>query len=143
MGKLPGMAARLALVLAFLDWATDGAKEPNEITHQHFGRAAHLVEDYLLPMARRAYADGATPKAIRAAQRLVGIIRERDWQRFTSREVARLYRSGLGGKAELDPALVLLIEGECIRPVDVPVNPQGGRPQRLFVVNPALHGRQA
>ena len=143
MGKLPGMAARLALVLAFLDWATDGAKEPNEITHQHFGRAAHLVEDYLLPMARRAYADGATPKAIRAARRLVGIIRERDWQRFTSREVARLDRSGLGGKAELDPALVLLTEGDCIRPVDVPANPQGGRPQRLFVVNPALHGRQA
>jgi hypothetical protein len=26
LGKLPGMTARLALVLAFLDWAADGAE---------------------------------------------------------------------------------------------------------------------
>lgn len=140
VGKLPGMAARLALVLGFLDWAADGAEEPREITHQHFGRAAHLVEAYLLPMARRAYADAATPKPERAAQRLVGIIREQRWQRFASRDVLRLDRAGLGSKAELDPALVLLIDGDCIRPIDPTVNPQGGRPQRLFAVNPAIHG---
>lgn len=101
------------------------------------------MEDYLLPMARRAYADGATPKAMRAARLLVCIIRERGLDHFTSRDVARLDRTGLRGKAELDPALALLTEGDCIRRVDVPANPQGGRPQRLFVVNPALHGRQA
>ena len=126
------------LLLAFLDWSADGAEEPREIMVQHFGRAAHLVEAYFLPMARRAYADAATPKAERAARRLVGIIREQEWQRFTSRDVLRLDRAGLGSKAELDPALVLLTEGECIRPVDPPQ--QGGRPQRLFIVNPALHG---
>jgi len=140
VGKLPGMAARLALVLGFLDWAADGAEEPREITHQHFGRAAHLVEAYLLPMARRAYADAATPKPERAARRLVGIIREQGWQRFASRDVLRLDRAGLGSKAELDPALVLLTDGDCIRPIDPTVNPQGGRPQRLFSVNPAILG---
>ncbi|CAN1520789.1 Protein of unknown function DUF3987) [Paracoccaceae bacterium] len=140
LGKLPGMAARLALVLGFLDWAAEGADEPHEITVQHFGRAAHLVEAYLLPMARRAYADAATPKAERAERRLVGIIREQGWQRFTSREVLRLDRAGLGSKAELDPALALLTDGECIRPIEPPANPQGGRPHRLFTVNPALHG---
>jgi hypothetical protein len=140
LGKLPGLTARLALVLAFLDWAADGADEPREIAVQHFGRAAHLVEAYFLPMARRAYADAAMPKAERAARRLVGIIREQGWQRFTSRDVLRLDRAGLGSKAELDPALALLTEGECIRPVDTPAPQQGGRPQRLFIVNPALHG---
>jgi len=140
LGKLPGLTARLALVLAFLDWAAEGAEEPHEITVQHFGRAAHLVEAYFLPMARRAYADAATPKADRAARRLVGIIREQGWQRFTSRDVLRLDRAGLGSKAELDPALALLTDGECIRPIDPPANPQGGRPQRLFTVNPAILG---
>lgn len=140
VGKLPGMAARLALVLAFLDWAADGAEEPREITHQHFGRAAHLVEAYFLPMARRAYADAATPKTDRAARRLVGIIREQGWERFTSREVMKLDRAGLGTKAELDPALVLLTDGDCIRPIEPTVNHQGGRPQRLFTVNPAILG---
>lgn len=140
IGKLPGMAARLALVLGFLDWAADGADEPREITMQHFGRAAHLVEAYLLPMARRAYADAATPKPERAARRLVGIIREQGWQRFTSRDVLRLDRLGLARKAELDPALVLLTDGDCIRPIETTVNPHGGRPTRLFLVNPAILG---
>lgn len=143
VGKLPGLTARLALVLAYLDWAADGADEPQAITVQHFGRAAHLVEAYLLPMARRAYADTATPKAERAARRLVGIVREQGWQRFTTRDVLRLDRSGLGTAAELNPALAVLEDGECIRPVDPPANPQGGRPTRLFLVNPALHGGQA
>lgn len=140
LGKLPGLAARLALVLAFLDWAADGADEPREISHQHFGRAAHLVEEYLLPMARRAYAEAATPKVERAVRRLVAIIRENGWQRFTSREVLRLDRAGLGTASELDPALAALEAGECIRPVDAPANRQGGRPQRLYLVNPAIHG---
>jgi len=140
LGKLPGLSARLALVLGFLDWAAEGAEEPASISVQHFGRAAHLVEAYFLPMARRAYADAATPKAERAARRLAGIIREQGWQRFNSRDVLRLDRSGLGTKAELDPALALLEDGDCIRLVEPTVNPQGGRPQRLFTVNPALHG---
>jgi hypothetical protein len=139
VGKLPGMAARLALVLSFLDWAADGGEQPHEITVQHFGRAAHLVEAYFLPMARRAYADAATPKQERAARRLVCIIREQGWHRFTSRDVLRLDRAGLGSKAELDPALVQLTDGECIRAIDPIPNPQGGRPQRLFLVNPAIH----
>jgi hypothetical protein len=140
LGKLPGLTARLALVLGFLDWAAEGAEEPREITVGHFGRAAHLVESYLLPMARRAYADAATPKAERAARRLVALIREQGWERFTSRDVLRLDRSGLGTASELNPALARLEEGDGIRPIDPPQNPQGGRPQRLFLVNPALHG---
>ncbi len=140
IGKLPGMAARLALVLACLDWATEGGGEPREITVRHFGRAAHLVEAYVLPMARRAYSDAATPKAERAARRLAAIIREQAWQSFTSRDVLRLDRTGLGTAAELNPALAMLEEGECIRRVDPPANPQGGRPHRLFLVNPAIHG---
>ena len=143
LGKLPGLAARLALVLAYLDWAADGADEPREITVQHFGRAAHLVETYIVPMARRAYADAATPKAERGARKLVGIIREQGWHSFTSRDVLRLDQAGLGTKVKLDPALALLEEGECIRAVNSPVNPQGGRPTRLFAVNPALHGGKA
>ena len=140
LGKLPGLTARLALVLAFLDWATDEGEEPHEITVQHFGRAAHLAEAYFLPMARRAYSEGSRPKAERAARRLVGIIQEQGWQRFTSRDVQRLDRTGLGTAAELNPALVMLEDGECIRAVDPPANPQGGRPQRAFLVNPAIHG---
>lgn len=139
IGKLPGMAARLALVLAFLDWAAEGEDEPYEITDQHFGRATHLVETYLLPMARRAYAEADLPKVERAARRLIGIIQTKGWESFTSREVLTLDRAGLARSAELDPALKLLTEADCIRQIDQPPNPQGGRPKRLFAVNPAVH----
>lgn len=143
IGKLPGLTARLSLVLAYLDWTSEGAEEPHEITIGHFGRAAHLVEAYVLPMARRAYADAATPKAERAARRLVQVIREQGWPRFTSRDVLRLDRAGLGTKAVLDPALDLLLDGDVIRSVQSPVSPQGGRPQRLYTVNPAIIGARA
>lgn len=140
IGKLPGLAARLALVLGYLDFAGEGAGEPHEISVSEFGRAAHLVEAYFLPMAHRAYADAATPKAERAARRLVGIIRENGWQSFASRDVLRLDRAGLGTAAELNPALAALEDGDCIRAVEPPANATSGRPQRLFSVNPAIHG---
>ncbi|MBW6419566.1 YfjI family protein [Celeribacter sp. PS-C1] len=143
IGKLPGLTARLALVLAFLDHAAGEAKEPGEITAWEFGRAAHLVESYFFPMARRAYADASTPKSDLAARRLVSIIREQGWRSFTARDVMRLDRAGLARKADLDPALAALEDGDCIRLVSTPAKPQGGRRRRLYAVNPALHKRQS
>lgn len=70
------------------------------------------------------------------------IFQIKSWQ-VRKRAVLRLDRTGLGSKAELDPALSALEDGECIRPVDAPQNPQGGRPQRLYAVNPALHRGQS
>ena len=137
-GKLPGLAVRLALVLAFLDWASGGDLPPAEITAAHFGRAVHFVEAYALPMARRAYAEASVPATDKAARRLLAVIREKGWRSFTSRDVLRLDRSGLGRAAEVTPALEALEEGDCIRAVPLPPHAQGGRPQRLFTVNPAL-----
>lgn len=137
-GKLPGLAVRLSLVLSYLDWATDEAQAPKQITAKAFARATDLVADYILPMARRAYADATTPKPERAARRLLTVIRDEGWRHFSSRDVLRLDRSGLGSAAELNPALALLEEGDCIRALDLPQNPKGGRPQRLFSVNPAI-----
>ena len=139
IGKLPGLAVRLSLVLANLDWAADGADEPRELGVEHFGRSTHLIEAYILPMARRAYADASTPKPLRAARRLIDLIRTAKWHQFTSRDVMRSDRAGMGTAAKLNPALETLIEGDCIRPADGPHSPKGGRPPRLFLVNPAIH----
>ena len=138
IGKLPGLAVRLSLVLTYLEWAAGNDLEPHEIGYETFGRAAHLVEAYALPMARRAYADAAIPKPERAARRLLAAIREQNWARFTSREALRLDLAGLGTVAQLNPALTILEDGEAIRAIDNAPGPQGGRPSRLFAVNPAL-----
>lgn len=137
VGKLGGYAARIALVLAFLDMAAEGQAEPHEITAGHFARAAHLVEAYLLPMARRAYADGLTPQE-RAARRLVQHIRDHRLTTFTAREVLRCELAGLTTSAELTPVLSLLEDAECIRFVPPDDSAKGGRPERRYTVNPHL-----
>ena len=138
IGKLSGLAARLSLVLTCLDWAAEDGNLPGEVDADHFKRAAELVGNYVLPMARRAYADAAVPQAERSARRLVATIRELQWQSFTTRQVLKLERAGLATVVELDPALSLLEDADCIRAVVQPAPPQGGRPSRLFNVNPAL-----
>jgi hypothetical protein len=138
VGKLPGLAARLSLVLCCLDWAAEDDQLPHEVEADHFARAANLVGNYALPMARRAYADASVPQTERSARRLVAMIREMEWPRFTTRQVMKLERAGLATAAELDPALSLLEDADCIRSVEQPAKPQGGRPSRLFTVNPVL-----
>jgi hypothetical protein len=109
---------------------------------QHFGRAAHLVESYLVLMARRSYADASVPLAVRAAKRLAHLIREQGWRTFSTRDVLRLERAGLATAEELNPALGTLEDAGIIRPVAAPPRPQGGRPQRRYEAHPALHGGQ-
>ena len=138
VGKLPGMAVRLSLVLAYLEWASGEADEPREIDASQFGKAVLLIETYLLPMARRAYADASTGKGERGARRLVALIREQGWREFTSREVLRLNRPGIGSSDELNPAISALEEADIIQALPAPPNPGRGRPVRMFAVNPAL-----
>lgn len=138
IGKLAGLTVRLSMVIGIMEWASNETEEPQKITAQHFGRAAHLVESYLLPMARRAYADASAPKAERAARRLVKLIQEKGWRQFTSREVLRSGQVGLTNSDDLNPALSTLQEADIIRSIVTSSGAQGGRSQRLFTVNPAV-----
>lgn len=46
IGKLPGLAIRLALVLSCLNWTTKGEVEAHEATADEFDRATLFVETY-------------------------------------------------------------------------------------------------
>lgn len=138
IGKLPGLTVRLSLVLAMLDWMAGESDEPHEISAAHFVRAAHLVSDYALPMARRSYADASLNARERAARRLIRILQGENWKRFASRDVLRLNKAGLGRACELNPALSLLEEAEVIRAVEGPVVSGKGRPSKTYLVNPAI-----
>ena len=48
IGKLPGLAARLALVIAAIDYAFDDGPEPNQISEDVFSRACRFIEVYVL-----------------------------------------------------------------------------------------------
>lgn len=137
-GKLPGLSARIALVLAHLDWLGQGGDAPCLIGDDSFSRAIHLVENYVVPMARRAYADASIPQKDRAALRLVDLIAAHQWAEFTSRDVQRLNRNGLATASELTPAIKILTENGIIRPKAIQTGPNGGRPHKAFDVNPKV-----
>lgn len=139
IGKLPGLAVRLSLVLACLDYSL-GDLEPTEIEPGHFGRAADLIEAYILPMARRAYADGSLPPQVKGGKRLAALILDQGWETFTTSQVLLLDKPGLLTKAEVDPALEALELASIIRPEQVSIGPKGGRPSRRFIVNPKARG---
>ncbi|NVO55008.1 DUF3987 domain-containing protein [Rhodobacteraceae bacterium B1Z28] len=139
IGKLPGMTIRLALVLSYLDWATGIDEEAHQVSAEEFDRAAMFIKSYALPMAQRAYATASLSKTERAARRLVAVIRDLGWERFTSREVLRLDRSGLATAGDLNPVIKALEEGDIVRMIEQPASPNGGRRSRLYIVNPVIH----
>ncbi|MGP6089854.1 DUF3987 domain-containing protein [Antarctobacter jejuensis] len=139
LGKLPGMAVRLSLVLAIMDWASGETDEPQEISVAHFGKAAHLVAEYLLPMARRAYAERSVSQAELSARALGLLIREEGWKQFTAREVRRKQRAHLHDMEKINPALRILESADLVKLTTVPPGPKGGAPKRLYSVHPIVH----
>ena len=113
-------------------------EENNKITEEYFGKAEDFVENYLLPMAQRAYANASVQKDEKASLKLVALIREKEWKQFSVREVLRLNCVGLSRKEELDPAINILDQADCIRKLQVSSGPKGGRQKRMFEVNPAV-----
>lgn len=142
IGKLPGLAVRISLVLAMMEFASGEAPEPKEISIEHFGRAAHLVEAYLLPMARRSYADASVSTKDRSARNLVKLIVEEDLKQFSSRDILRKDMKGLSTSPELDAVIKILEEADIVRPAPSITSPRGGRPSKSYVVNPAVHWRK-
>lgn len=139
IGKLPGMAIRLALVLAFLDYAAQpGGAEPETIPADAFRRAALFLEEYALPMAQRTYAAGASRSDERKARKLLALIREKGWGTFSTREALRCERSGIDRKDQLDPAIEALVEAGNIRRLDHATGAKGGRPAERYEVHPDI-----
>lgn len=138
IGKGRGFAARLALILAYLDCAASGAEEPRSIDADHFGRACHFVTEYLVPMARRAYAEASVPREERGAQRLARLIMDNDWKAFTSRDVQRAARAGIREKSEIEGALDVLVQAAWVRAEAPATTPKGGRPRVTYRVNPRI-----
>ena len=138
VGKLPGIAARLALVLACLDHAFEGGPTPQRIMAETFDRACRHLEHYALPMARRCYAAAAAPEVERKARRLLAALRERELETFTAREAQRWNLPALGDAASLRPVLIALVEGDALCPLPSAPGAKGGRPVQRYALNPAL-----
>jgi hypothetical protein len=136
LGKLPGVAVRLSAVLALLDWADAlGKPEPEWIGADHLGRACHFIEAYVLPMARRAYADASVPAAERGARRTLNLLMQEQPQTVSVRDIQRRKLTGLRNAAEVKAALHALAEADVVREEAAPT---AGRTATVWRVNPML-----
>ncbi len=130
--KLPGVVARIALTLEAMQ---DPAAE--FITADTM-RAACEWAPFLLAHFRAVLGDAAEGDEVKLARRLLRAIKRRGIAELSGRDAHRsLGHDGLK-KAELDPALEMLLEGEWLR--ELPGSDKGkpGRsPGQRYAVNPA------
>jgi hypothetical protein len=146
LGKLPGFAVRLALVLEFLRWSglSAGAPEPGEVGEAATMAALGLLEGYFVPMARRAFGDAAWPEAERDAAALARwIAAQRPVpERVNARELRHKAVVGAKEATRFDRALAELAEAGWVRPAPDRAGDTAGRARKDWEVNPALGGRR-
>ncbi|RAK15009.1 uncharacterized protein DUF3987, partial [Salipiger aestuarii] len=132
IGKMPGLAVRVAGVLAHLDWAAEaGAPYPDKIGSGHIARACHLVGGHLRLHAFRAYGAASPPDDIRNARRIADVIRSEDWQSFTARDIQRRGLAGLQLANAVQAALDVLEQADWVMRFR---EETGGKPRVVYAV---------
>ena len=138
IGKLPGLAVRVSLVLALLDWAIEGSGEPvTSISAAHLGRACHYVGEHLRGHAYCAYGAASVPQEVRDARRIAEIIVEGNLSNVSPRKIQRRNLSGLQSSGRIKAAFAVLSDADWVRRLTPST---GGRPGNMFAVNPKIGG---
>ena len=142
LGKLPGMAARLALVLEYLWWCGDRPieAEPAEVSEQAILSALAFLEDYACPMARRCFGDAALPQVERDAVALAKWIRRNHPEAVNARELRHAGAMPTREAERYDAALGELEQAGWVRPAPSTAGP--GRKRKDWLVNPAVRALQ-
>ena len=136
IGKLPGMAVRVATVLALLDFAADG-EEATAINQGHLGRACHYVGEHMRKHAQRAYGVASMPPEVRAASRIGEIIKAEGLRQISTRNIQRRDLVGIQSAKEIGPAFAVLQDAGWLAPIQ---QSGPGRPSKSYAVNPRLEG---
>lgn len=140
LGKMPGVCIRLALVLTYLKWAIDGGPEPNDIGVKSVTMAAHLIEDYFLPMARRAFGDASLPLADRDAAAIARRIVSGQLDKINEREIYREWGiEGLNRNPDRTRKAIQVLE-DAGWSMPVQESAAHGRSKGDHAVNPEVRG---
>lgn len=142
LGKLRGMALRLALVSELLTWAASGGAEPTTVSARSITAALAFLDDYAKPTALRVFGDAARPPAERNAAALARYVQKRRPRTINGRDIRR--ESSLPTMKlaqDVDDAIELLVEADWLRPAPSRSGDTPGRARKDFEVNPvALNG---
>jgi len=138
IGKLPGLAVRIALILVHLDWAGASSQKsaPQIIQAAHVKRSVHYVGKHLLGHAQRAYGTASLPGEVENAIRIAKRVLDKNLREISSRDIQRNRIIGSINAAELEKVMAVLIDLHWVR--RKPFN-GFGRPSKTFLVNPRVH----
>jgi hypothetical protein len=146
VGKYPGLAARLALVLHLFEHA---AVERSALARESMrtvdsdvvARVTRLMDDYVLPMEQRVYRAYVVVPEAQNARRIARWIRETRPEKFTARDVRRKEWANLDDQVAVAAALVWLYSRNWLREAD-PVRRMGRPSSDVFLVNPRVYEAQ-
>jgi hypothetical protein len=146
LGKGRGTVARLAAVLALLDWTANRPANapPAVITAQHLHAAWDLWDRYYRPHAQAVFERAGPSDRHRKVRQVVGWIRARGATKISREDVRREALRQTVKAAGADEVILALEQAGVLREVDDEEDyPGPGRPARRWQVNPALLARPA
>jgi Protein of unknown function (DUF3987) len=138
LGKAPGVVARLALDLEYLDWAAGpaDAPEPEAVGELAIFRAITLFQDYFAPMARRVFGGADIGKDELRARALLRYARR---ERLTVANVQELRGvAGLRTTDDVKAALTVLEGAGWVRFMPTRGGGSKGRLRQEWGFNPDL-----
>jgi len=142
LGKGRGTVARLAALLALLDWTANrpaNAPPPSVITAQHLHAAWNLWERYYRPHAKAVFDRAGPSERDRKLRQVIGWLRARGATKVSREDVRRDALSQRVKAAGADEVIAALEQAGVLREVDDEEEyPGPGRPARRWQVNPAL-----
>jgi putative DNA primase/helicase len=142
LGKMPGQALRIALVLELMWWAAgpEGTAEPEQISGAALGAALDLIETYFKPMLTRVLGEAALPLVDRHAAVLARAILNRRAERINARQVRRDWRlPGLREAPAVAAAIGALEEAGWLIAAGAREGGSAGRQRSDYVVDPRVH----
>lgn len=144
VGKMPGVAVRLALTLEYLWWSGSNNPEPQVVTATALKAALGLVSDYIIPMGRRSFMDAALPAEVRHGKALARYILKNGVTKLNGRA---LYRqgtvAGINNASTFRDAAEYLVDAGWLIKRDDRGNGESGRSKSDYQVNPMVHERGA
>ena len=141
IGKGNGTIPRLAAILLILDWAFRNPDQnlPTVISVEYVRRATKLWSEYLLPMAKRAFADAALPQVERVGRRILREAQRRGDAVLNEREVRRNYAiEGLSKLKKDQCPFEFLKEAGWLRDASTRGGNTKGRRKKDWALNPLL-----
>ena len=139
LGKNPGKALRIAMIIEFLNWSIlNETRLPEFVSEKSMLSALELITEYFDPMALRAFDDAALPEETRNAMSLAKWIIRTNPERVSTRDIQRSCLKGCKSD-KIDNAVTELVAANWLAPA--PDNhATGGRPKKDFLVNPKIWG---